>query len=249
MFRQLSQFVKKSCKFTAARAVLGAAVIGVVPTAALADHHDYDRHDWGHDSGRHEWRHDDHDRGRGGGFVGIEIGGGSYDRCPPPVAICPPPVCPPPPVCEERVWVEPVYRTVCDRHWVEAVYRTVCDHVWIEPVTRTECERAWVPDRYEWRNIDHWANGRRYISREYLLVEAAHWADVPHEVVIVPGHYEDRPRQELVCGGHWESCDRQEVVCGGHWETRPVVVAAPVFVAPPPRYEESHVRFGVRFPL
>jgi hypothetical protein len=241
MFRKLSQFATRTCASTATRAALMAAVVGAIPTAALADHRGYDRRDYGHHD---EWRHDDH---RGGGYVGIQIGGGTvYDRCPPPA-----PVCPPPPVCaEERVWVEPVYRTVTDRRWVEPVYRTVCDKVWIEPVTRTEYTREWVPDRYEWRNIDHWANGKRYLSRESVLVEAAHWADVPHTVEITPGRYEDRPRQELVSAGHWENCDRQEVVCAGHWETRPVIVAAPVVVAPPLRhYEQSRVSIGVRFPL
>src|SRR4051794_1806615 len=104
MFRKISQLVTNTCASTAARAVLGAAVVGAIPTAALADHHDYGRRDYGRD----EWRHDDHyRRAGGGGFIGIDIGGGSY--CPPPA-----PICPPPPVCaEERVWVEPVYRTVC----------------------------------------------------------------------------------------------------------------------------------------
>src|SRR5262245_2757719 len=105
--------------------LMAAAAIGTIPTAALA-------RDWGHDRDDfrrgHEWRHDDdrHD----GGHIDIRIGGGSY--CAPPPPVCPPP----PPVCEERVWVPAVYRTVCDRRWVEPVYRTVVDRVWIEPVTQ-----------------------------------------------------------------------------------------------------------------
>jgi hypothetical protein len=133
---------------------------------------------------------------------------------------------------------------VCDRRWVEPVYRTVCDRVWIEPVTQTSYERGWVPDRYEWRNIDQYANGNYYTAREYVLVEAAHWGDVPRTVVLTPGHYEDRQRQELVCDGHFENVERQELVCAGHWETRPVVYAPPVR-----RYDESYVRFGVKIPL
>jgi hypothetical protein len=209
--------------------LLAAAVIGVIPAAARADHRDRDRDDsrrggeWRREVDRRDDRRRDSDR-RDRGYFDIRIGGGST-YCPPPAPICPPPI------CEERVWVAPVYRTVCDRRWVEPVYRTVCDRVWIEPVTQTTCERAWVPDRYEWRNIDQWANGRHYTAREYVLVEPAHWADVPRTVVITPGRYEDRPRQELVCAGHWE--------------TRPVIVAAPA----PRRYEESHARIDLRIPF
>src|SRR5437867_9270357 len=142
--------------------LMAAAAIGTIPSAALADHRD-----WGRDRDRddfrgREWRRDDDRRDRhDGGYFDIRVGGGTY--CPPPAPICPPP----PPVCDERVWVPAVYRTVCDRRWVEPVYRTVCDRVWIEPVTQTSCERAWIPDRYEWRNIDQWANGRHYTAREY----------------------------------------------------------------------------------
>src|SRR5690242_2698091 len=45
----------------------------------------------------------------------------------------------------DRVWIEPVYRTVTDRQWVEPVYRTVYDHVWVPPVTQTVIDRVWVP--------------------------------------------------------------------------------------------------------
>src|SRR5437016_2758779 len=57
-----------------------------------------------------------------------------------------------PAVCEERIariWVEPVYRTVCDTVYDQPEYRCVVDRVWKEPVYRTTCERVWVPDRYE----------------------------------------------------------------------------------------------------
>jgi hypothetical protein len=208
--------------------LLMTATIGVIPSAAFADHRNHDDY-----RGR-AWRHDDHhdyghDHG-GSSSIDIRIGGGTY--CPPP----------PPPVVEERVWVPATYRTVVDRRWVEPLYRTVCDRVWVEPVTRNEYTREWIPDRYEWRDVEQHANGHRYTARQYVLVEPAHWADVPHPVVITPGHYEDRPRQELVSAGHWENCERQELICEDHWETRPVVVAQPVR-----RYDDSYVRFGVRF--
>jgi hypothetical protein len=222
-------------------AIVTVAAVGAVSSIARADSRDRGRDDF-----RHEWRSDsrryDHDRDHGSGRVDIRIGGGTFAPCPPPAPIC----LPPPPVCEQRVWVPAVYRTVTEQKWVEPVYRTVYDRVWIEPVTRTEYERAWVADRYEWRNIDHVANGRRYTSRECVLVEAAHWADVPHTVEITPGRYEDRPRQELVCAGHFETCAHEELVCAGHYETRPVIVAAP---PPVRRYDDSHFSIGVRFPL
>src|SRR4051812_11888493 len=49
------------------------------------------------------------------------------------------------PVEERRVWVEPVYRTVCDKVFVEPVYRTEIERVWCEPVYQTVCEKVWVP--------------------------------------------------------------------------------------------------------
>jgi hypothetical protein len=76
-----------------------------------------------------------------------------------------------------------------------------------------------------------------------VLVEPAHWGDVPRVIEIAPGHYEDRPRQERVSAGHFENVERQELIAPGHWETRAIVVA------PPPRYEQSHARINVRFPL
>src|ERR1700733_10388125 len=49
------------------------------------------------------------------------------------------PACPPP----DRVWVEPVYRTVYDR-------------VWVEPATQDVCEKVWVDAVYEPRSIVVW---------------------------------------------------------------------------------------------
>src|SRR4051794_5560599 len=107
-------------------AVLAAAAVGATPSAALAGGHGgYNRGD----------RYRDHDRGD------VRIG---FDL--PGIAIEPrnaPPVCEP---SESRVWVEPTYRTVCDRRWVPATYRTVCDRVWVEPVMRMVCDRVYVPD-------------------------------------------------------------------------------------------------------
>jgi hypothetical protein len=228
MVGKFSNLLKASCASAVVLAALGAS-----PSSALAGRFDTHRDN-------DNWRRDDHDRGHGGssGHIDFSIGDG---RCGP--VYCPPP---PPPVCEERVWVAPVYRTVCEQRWVEPVYRTVCDRVWIEPVTRTDYERTWIADRYEWRDVDHYANGKRYTSREYVLAEAAHWGDVPHITVIVPGHYEDRPRQELVCAGHFATVEHQELVSPGHYE---IVRPAAVVIERPPRYEESHARIDVRFPL
>src|SRR5437763_15209630 len=42
----------------------------------------------------------------------------------------------PPPQAEpptyQRVWVEPVYRTICKRIWHEPVYQSVCERIWVE---------------------------------------------------------------------------------------------------------------------
>src|SRR6188768_1417476 len=98
-----------------------AAVLAAIPATAFADRFDTHR---SRDRGeRYEHRgHDDH---KSSGHVGIHIGGGSYERV----------YAPPPPVYQEQVWVEPVYRDVCEQ-------------VWIAPVVRKIEERVWVVDRY-----------------------------------------------------------------------------------------------------
>src|SRR5438093_10752719 len=53
------------------------------------------------------------------------------------------------------VWVEPVYRTTCDRVWVEPEYRTTCDRVWHDAQVQNLEERVWVPARFEVRRGEH----------------------------------------------------------------------------------------------
>ena len=127
-----------------------------------------------------------------------------------------------------RVWVPPVYKTVCDRAWVEPVYRTVHERVWHEPVVRTECERVWVPARYEERwvtRVDF--RGRRVRVCERVCVEPGHFEERRREVVVKAGCWETVHRQELVCAGHWKNVERQELVCAGHyaWRTERMKVA------------------------
>ncbi len=130
--------------------------------------------------------------------------------------------------CEvRRVWVEPVYRTVCDRQWVEPTYQTVTERVWIAPTESSRTERVYVPEQYGYRDVvrcDEW--GRRRVCREQVLICAAHYEDRQVGCVEIPGHYQDVTRQQIVCDGHWQRCERQQLVCAGHWETR----GAPVYV-------------------
>ena len=93
------------------------------------------------------------------------------------------------------------------RVWVPPVYRTVCEQVWIAPVYRTVCERVWVPDRYEERC--EWV-GYGHFRRERTV-----------RVLVEPGHYEERERQVEVAAGYYKTVERQELVCEGHWEERP----------------------------
>ena len=104
------------------------AVAGValtLPSLAMARDHDRGD-DWRRDYDRHEWRDHERDRDReaqvrfnvnvirGTAFTGGGAPCRDEDRV-------------------QRVWVEPVYRTVCDRVWVPGQI------VW----TRTR-DRAWV---------------------------------------------------------------------------------------------------------
>ena len=223
-----------------ARSCCLAAVFAALPATALADGDDDDdrgrryRHDDRRDDRGDRYRHDDRDRDRACGRIGITIGGGGIVHHPAP-----------PRVVEQRVWVEPVYRTVIERKWVPPVYRTVTERVWIEPVVRTIPDRKWVPDRYAWRDVVHYDHyGRRCIRRERVLVEPAHFVDCPRTVEIAPGRWEEHARQELVCEGRWEMCERQELVSAGYWTTRTVVLERER-----PHYESSHARLDLRIPL
>ncbi|HEY8746786.1 MAG TPA: hypothetical protein VIM11_02350 [Tepidisphaeraceae bacterium] len=115
------------------KGVIGAAVLGLAPTAALANPHDDGRIDF-----RFGWH-----------GPSIEIHRASelvyQDR-------------------EVRVWIDPVYRTVC--------------------------ERVWVADRYEYRDVVHYWHGMRRIHTEQVLVESGHYQDVNHQEVVTPGHWE-----------------------------------------------------------
>ena len=219
-----------------------AAAVLALPVTALADDNDHGGRHRGYDRGeryRHYDRrdHDDNDRRHGARpSIGISIGShtGGIVRHEPPRVV------------EERVYVEPVYRTVVDRKWVPPVYRTVTERVWVEPVVRTIPDRAWVPERFEWRDVvyhDHY--GRRRVKQERVLVEPGHFVDCPRTVEIAPGRWDTCTRQELVCEGRWETCERQELVSAGYWTTRQVVVQPP----PTPRYESSHARLDLRIPI
>ena len=157
-------------RFSGLKALLAATTIGIIPTAALADHHGYDRYC---------------DRDRDRGHADIEFRS-CRDECTPAYA-------------ERRVWVEPVYRTVCDR-------------VWIAPLFQKVCERVWVPDRYEKRRIIHC---NKLVTVERVLVQCAHYETREREIVVTPGHFENVERQELVCAGHWETF-REPVAVSHH---------------------------------
>ena len=143
-------------------------------------------------------------------------------------------------VDERRVWVEPVYRTVCDKVFVEPVYRTEVERVWCEPVYQTVCERVWCPDRFEVRDVERYERGRRVIYRERILVERGHYVNQDRRVIVTPGHWDNVERRVCVTEGHWTEVERRECVTPGHWETRVEAVA----VRP-----EPSLRFDLRLPV
>ena len=106
---------------------------------------------------------------------------------------------------DQRVWVEPTYRTVHERVWVDAV-------------TQDQCTRVWAPPCYEDRLFGY----GRHSHREHVLVAPGHY-EIRHEaIVITPGHYDDVIRQQVAVPGHWEDrCDAPRVV-EVHPEPRPV---------------------------
>ncbi len=222
---------------------LSLAALAALPSTTFADDRG-DRYDRGaryerddrRDNSHHRrgGHHDFHRDSRSSTRIDIDIRtGSSWERVPPP-----------PLYVEQRVWVEPVYRTVGDRVWVAPVYRTVVEKVWVEAVVQRRSDRVWVPDRYEVRETVCYERGRRVVRREHILVEPGHFEHRPCEVVLQPGYFKECPRQELVCEGHWETAHRQELVSPGHWETRRIAAS------PAPRYEEhSSARIDVSIPI
>jgi len=87
----------------------------------------------------------------------------------------------PPVVVEER----PVY-----------VDREV--RVWIEPVYRTVCDRVWVPDQFEDREVVFYHHGWRHVRHEQVLVVPGHYQDLPRQVLVTPGHFETRIERVVV---------------------------------------------------
>ena len=108
---------------------------------------------------------------------------------------------------------QPTYDNREVRVWVAPVYRTVCDRVWKEPVYKSVCERVWVPEVWETREVRHGEGRHTWCTREQVLVS--------------PGHYEERQTQQLVCAGHYEEVQRQELVCDGHYEVQTERVLVP----------------------
>jgi hypothetical protein len=91
----------------------------------------------------------------------------------------------------------------CQRLWVEPVYRTVCKRIWHDAVYETRCERVWVEGHYETHVVttyDDCGCPRRCEQR-----------------VWVPGHYTTEPRQVCVRPGYWETIESRECVTPGHW--------------------------------
>jgi len=92
----------------------------------------------------------------------------------------------------ERVWVPPVYRTVCEQQWVAPVYNTVT-------------EQILVPDRFEDRTVRYQDHGRWCTRVDHLLIEPAHYITQTRQVCVTEGHYQNVDRQVLVTDGHWET--------------------------------------------
>lgn len=225
--------------FSVVRAAIAVAAIAAMPAVAGATSHarDYRGPDrgWsrGHDRDDDDRR--DHDRRSGGTMVDVSI----HTRTGPPA--CVPPAQP----HVQRVWVEPVYRTVTEQQWIPPVYRTVTDRVWREPVVQTVVDRVWVPDRCGWRETVQCGPWGRRVVREWVVIEPGHYVEQPRQVVVAPGHYEDVQRQELVCDGRWQTVQRQELVAPGHWQEVVHHVPAP---QPIPRERAGGwIHIGARF--
>ena len=75
------------------------------------------------------------------------------------------------------------------RH-VEPVYLDREVRVWVDPVYRTVCDRVWAPDRFEDRQLVSYWHGWRHVRTERVLVQAGHYEDVQRQECVTPGHWE-----------------------------------------------------------
>jgi hypothetical protein len=105
-----------------------------------------------------------------------------------------------------------------DRVWVEPVYRTVHERVWVPPVTRTVEERVWVHDRVEEREVVRYRGGRRCVEIERVVVEPGHFETRCREVEVAPGHWATVTRQELVREGYWQEVRRPAIRVSSRWD-------------------------------
>ena len=78
------------------------------------------------------------------------------------------------------------------------VYETREVRVWVEPVYRSVCDRDWVPDQVEYRDVVHHGYHRRWIERERVLVTPGHFEDMTHQDLVTPGHWETHFEQVRV---------------------------------------------------
>jgi hypothetical protein len=90
-----------------------------------------------------------------------------------------------PPVVVEAPAPAPVYADCEMRIWVAPVYRTVCD-------------RVWVPDQFENREVVFYHHGWRHVRHEQVLVAPGHYEDLNRLALVAPGHYETRIERVVV---------------------------------------------------
>jgi hypothetical protein len=123
---------------------------------------------------------------------------------------------------EAQIWVEPVYRTVCEDVVIPPTCHTVSERVWIEPRVRSVGESVFVPERWEERTVvrdDHCGRPVNYRTVR-VLVEKAHYETRCHDEVVVPGHFEIVDRQVPDCAPVTRRVERRELVTPGHFECR-----------------------------
>src|SRR5665213_2961468 len=64
--------------------------------------------------------------------------------------------------------------------------------VWVDPVYQTVCDRVWAPDQFEDRDVVYYHHGWRHVTRERVCVSTGHFENVNRAVVMIPGHVESR---------------------------------------------------------
>lgn len=120
---------------------------------------------------------------------------------------------------EQRVWVEPVYRTEIVEVPVPALYEKRIRRVWVPAVTEVRKVPATIPAVYEERTTEIRKNGKKSVVRERVLLKPATTIMRDQTFVVRPGHWREEAEKICVRPASIRREERQVLITPGRWTT------------------------------